>query len=252
MTETVIITITLLLIVSPIAIAFWLRRRQVGTWTQFGIGATALLGAQIASQFLWGIISPNIITLVLLALIQALLIEGGLYLAYHFFLPDVQTERQVLMVGAGRVGANLILTGLTIGIIFMNVLAFTNADPTTLDATPEEIADYQQAADEYWESSPLLQISQALQAVLDFPIQLALTLLVWSAFRTQSGRVFGLAVGAHLALLLTYSFLGLLGWLIAVLIADGLAIRFLRQQWPALQKQAAAPKKAAKKRKVKK
>ena len=252
MTETAIITIALLLIASPIAIAFWLRRRQVGTWTQFSTGAATLLTAQIASQFVWGMFSPNIITLVPLALIQALLVEGALYLAYRFFLPDVQTERQVLMVGAGRVGAGMILMGLTMGMIFMSVLAFTNADPATLDATPEEIADYQESADEYWENSPLLQVSQAVQTILDFPVQLVLTLLVWSAFRTPSRRVFGLAVGAHLSLLLTYSLLGLFGWLIAVLIADGLAIRFLRQQWPALQKQAAAPKKATKKRKVKK
>ncbi len=247
MTKAAVLTIILLLIASPIAVAYWLRRQQVGYWIHFSVGALAFLAAEIGGRFLWDVPLSGALWLSIFLLVQALLKEGALYLAYRFFLSDIDSEREALMVGVGRIGAGMIMVSLSMGVVFLSALSFANADLSSLDLAPEEIADYQQQVDLYWADSPLLQLGQAAQASLDFPVHLILPIILLGAFRDKDWRAFGLAVGIHFALLvlslLAAWVLGLLGWIVVVLLFDAGAVWFLRQQWPSLREQIAQAQK---------
>lgn len=259
MTESIIIALALAMLIMPLIVGFWLRRRQIGSWHQFSVGALTLVFATVIGEFIWGAMLnalplPTAIVFPLFWLSGAALQVGVLYAAFHYYLSDIQTEREALMVGAGRVAASMILVGMSLGISHLSVIQLGDTDLNTLDKTEEQVGEIQESLDDYWAGSPWQQLAQALQSTLDFPIQLIISVLVLLAWRLRNWRMLGIAVSTHLALVVAgvigLILLGLIGWAIATLAFDIFVLRFYRQRRDLVQ-QALNPQ-PVKKRKIRK
>lgn len=238
-----------LMVLAPLALGFWLKRRLGLTWGLFLGGALAFVSGWVVTNF---VPIPGIAGYLVASVAQM----GILYLIYRFQLKSVDTEREAMMVGAGHGGTELILIGIIAVALplsqMSNLRDATDAELIDLasrtdgipaeEVEPSRVDELREIIDSFWETPWYVPVAQSAQALALLPIQIALAIVVLGALTHNNLRPLFGAMAVHFLsrILPAYAWLyaGIFAWLALSLLFGGIALWFLSRFWSVIQNQA--------------
>lgn len=199
-----------LMILIPIVVAIFIRRRTGAPWRLFFIGAVTFIASQVlhipfnAVVLRSGLLSTDttvwsslIIYAVFLGLSAGVFEETARYLTYRFWAKDARSWSRGLMLGAGHGGSESILVGALAAVNFVALLAAVNNE-TAMNALP---ADQRSLV-----TSALAQIMDAptgtlllgaVERVFAITAHLAMSLLVLQVFLRRNIAWLFASIGFH-------------------------------------------------------
>jgi uncharacterized membrane protein YhfC len=199
-----------LMILIPIVVAIFIRRRTGAPWRLFFIGAVTFIASQVlhipfnAVVLRSGLLSTDttvwsslIIYAVFLGLSAGVFEETARYLTYRFWAKDARSWSRGLMLGAGHGGSEAILVGALAAVNFVALLAAVNNE-TAMNALP---ADQRSLV-----TSALAQIMDAptgtlllgaVERVFAITAHLAMSLLVLQVFLRRNIAWLFASIGFH-------------------------------------------------------
>lgn len=198
----------LLMILMPILIGRWIRRRRGAGWGLFGIGAVTFVLSQVGHiPFNWLILQKlewitgeNLIVLTLfLGISSGAFEEVARYLAYRFWAREARSWGRGLMLGAGHGGIEAIFLGV-IGLLNLTVLLGLDNGyfQGLLASVPEDqlyLVDNQISA--LFDVPPMLALLGAVERLFALLLHLSASLLVMQVFVRKQLRWLGASVGWH-------------------------------------------------------
>ena len=199
-----------LMVLIPIVVAIFIRRRTGAPWRLFFIGAVTFIASQVlhipfnAVVLRSGLLSTDttvwsslIIYAVFLGLSAGVFEETARYLTYRFWAKDARSWSRGLMLGAGHGGSEAILVGALAAVNFVALLAAVNNE-TAMNALP---ADQRSLV-----TSALAQIMDAptgtlllgaVERVFAITAHLAMSLLVLQVFLRRNIAWLFASIGFH-------------------------------------------------------
>ena len=199
-----------LMILIPIVVAIFIRRRTGAPWRLFFIGAVTFIASQVlhipfnAVVLRSGLLSTDtavwsslIIYAVFLGLSAGVFEETARYLTYRFWAKDARSWSRGLMLGAGHGGSEAILVGALAAVNFVALLAAVNNE-TAMNALP---ADQRSLV-----TSALAQIMDAptgtlllgaVERLFAITAHLAMSLLVLQVFLRRNIAWLFASIGFH-------------------------------------------------------
>ncbi len=198
----------LLMILMPILMGRWIRRRRGAGWGLFGIGAVTFVLSQVGHiPFNWLILQKlewitgeNLIVLTLfLGISSGAFEEVARYLAYRFWAREARSWGRGLMLGAGHGGIEAIFLGV-IGLLNLTVLLGLDNGyfQGLLASVPEDqlyLVDNQISA--LFDVPPMLALLGAVERLFALLLHLSASLLVMQVFVRKQLRWLGASVGWH-------------------------------------------------------
>ena len=193
------IAITLMLLV-PLLLAIALRRRFRAPWLLWTAGAVAFFLSQVYHLPLnnWlndlGLIdsigpdTPNLLRTSLILGLSAGLCEGLMRLVAFWWLNRRGLAGRwsgAVMVGLGHGGLEAMILGALAALSVAALLGLRGTDLTTLDLSAAQLAALQQQLDALG-SSPLSAALPLVERLLALMLHVAVSLLVWLAFRRRN------------------------------------------------------------------
>ncbi len=184
-----------LMVIIPIIVALFIRRRTAAPWRLFFIGAATFVLSQVLhipfnqlvqrSGLLPSDLGPWANLLVyagFLGLSAGVFEETARYLTYRYWAKDARSWSRGLMLGAGHGGIEAILLGLLAAVGFVGLMATVNSE-VAMNAIPEEqralvLQALAQITDGPWYNLVL----GAVERVFAILAHLALSLLVLQVF----------------------------------------------------------------------
>jgi uncharacterized membrane protein YhfC len=137
-----------LMILIPIVVAIFIRRRTGAPWRLFFIGAVTFIASQVLHIPFNFVVQrsgllPSDTTLMTNLLLYAAFLglsagvfeETARYLTYRFWAKDARSWSRGLMLGAGHGGSEAIIVGALAAVNFVALLATVNS-PTAMNALP--------------------------------------------------------------------------------------------------------------------
>ncbi len=194
----------------PIGVAIFIRRRTGAAWRLFFIGAVTFVLSQVFHiPFNWvvqraGLLPgdmaswPNLlITATFLGLSAGVFEEVARYLTYRFWAKDARTWSRGLMLGAGHGGIEAILLGL-LGVVNIAGLLITLNNEALLSAIPADQQALINASLTNLLATPWYGLLLgAAERVFAIVAHLALSVMVLQVFRRGSLGWLFLAIGYH-------------------------------------------------------
>ena len=199
-----------LMILIPIVVAIFIRRRTGAPWRLFFIGAVTFIASQVlhipfnAVVLRSGLLSTDttvwsslILYALFLGLSAGVFEETARYLTYRFWAKDARSWSRGLMLGAGHGGSEAILVGALAAVNFVALLAAVNNE-TAMNALP---ADQRSLV-----TSALAQIMDAptgtlllgaVERVFAITAHLAMSLLVRQVFLRRNIAWLFASIGFH-------------------------------------------------------
>ena len=198
----------LLMILMPILMGRWIRRRRGAGWGLFGIGAVTFVLSQVGHiPFNWLILQKlewitgeNLIVLTLfLGISSGAFEEVARYLAYRFWAREARSWGRGLMLGAGHGGIEAIFLGV-IGLLNLTVLLGLDNGyfQGLLASVPEDqlyLVDNQISA--LFDVPPMLALLGAVERLFALLLHLSASLLVMQVFVRKQLRWLGASIGWH-------------------------------------------------------
>ena len=246
----------ILIFIMAIGLGYALIRRYHLGWRLFFIGGATYLGAQIVSILLMGFIqrgvqsiTPPIPVQLLFTLLFIVILygieESVRYAMYRWWVKDIRSWAEGLVLGAGHGGVEVILIGLMALTTLVQLVPLRNADLATV-FTADKLADATKYVTAYWSKPWYNALAEAVQCALTLPIQLACSLLVLQVFLRKQYRWLGYAIGWHTLASSplfyidseTYIYLPLIFLAVATLGSFGIIMRLQAQQEGELQASA--------------
>ncbi len=203
---------SLLMLVMPLALGWWLARRFGARWSLFGAGAVAFVLAQavhiplnagLTALFAQKIFPAPptewklIFNATILGFTAGLWESLARYFVYRFWLKNARTWREGVMLGAGHGGIEAILVGVLTLVTVIQFIALRNADLSTLPLTPDQRALTAQQIATFWATPPLLMLVGALERGFALCLHLAMSVIVLQAFRRNNQGWLALAILWH-------------------------------------------------------
>jgi uncharacterized membrane protein YhfC len=243
------------LLIAPVALAYWLKRRLELSWVLF-------LGGALAFSLSWIVTALVPLPVEVGLLISSIAQMGILYLVYRFLLSTIHTEREALLVGVGLAGIEmLILVFFLIVPTFVQMNSLRDATDDTLvslvartervseeEVEPSDVDKLRESIDDYWSTPWYAPLIQAIPLLTALPIQMALAVIVLGALTHNSLQPLLGAIALHFLSRSLPTFASLVGgiaaWLALALLAAGIAIWFLSRLWPLVQEQTLVAVKA--------
>ena len=199
-----------LMILIPIVVAIFIRRRTGAPWRLFFIGAVTFIASQVLHIPFNFVVQrsgllPSDTTLMTNLLVYAAFLglsagvfeETARYLTYRFWAKDARSWSRGLMLGAGHGGSEAILVGALAAVNFVALLAAVNNE-TAMNALP---ADQRSLV-----TSALAQIMDApagtlllgaVERVFAIAAHLAMSLLVLQVFLRRNIAWLFASIGFH-------------------------------------------------------
>jgi uncharacterized membrane protein YhfC len=199
-----------LMILIPIVVAIFIRRRTGAPWRLFFIGAVTFIASQVlhipfnAVVLRSGLLSTDttvwsslIIYAAFLGLSAGVFEETARYLTYRFWAKDARSWSRGLMLGAGHGGSEAILVGALAAVNFVALLVTVNNE-TAMNALP---ADQRSLV-----TSALAQIMDAptgtlllgaVERLFAITAHLAMSLLVLQVFLRRNIAWLFASIGFH-------------------------------------------------------
>ncbi len=199
-----------LMILLPILLGWWLRRRFGIGWGVWLAGAGTFVLSQIvhlplnyALGLLGGGRGVALWPLVPLALVAGLSAgiceEGARWLVLTTLAKKTRSWRAGLQYGAGHGGAEAIIFGLLALVSFVAMIALRSLDPAMLKLAGATADQVQTAAAQYWATPWYMAVLGGLERVFAITLQITLALLVVRAVASKQIGYFLAAVGLHTA-----------------------------------------------------
>ncbi len=178
-----------LMIVFPLVLGWWIRRRYGVGWGVFGIGALTFIASQVVhiplnyalgqlgggrGMALW----PLIPLALALGLSAGVCEEGARWVVLRFFAKKTRGWRAGLQFGAGHGGAEAIIVGVVALVNVVVLIALRSVSPSALGlggANADQLAAAQAA---YWRTAAYLPVVGGLERVFAITVQIALATLV--------------------------------------------------------------------------
>jgi uncharacterized membrane protein YhfC len=189
------------MLVLPILLGLFLARRLGVPWRLYFIGAATFIGSQVVHLpmnagldrlFDAGVLPTPpegyqlIVSAILLGFTAGLCEEGARYVVYRWWIKSVRSWREALMFGAGHGGVEAIIIGGLVALGTINIVVLSNTDLTTLQLTPDQLAELEQqmaaALSVPW-FAPLLG---ALERVFAMTFHLSAAVMVLQVFRRRN------------------------------------------------------------------
>lgn len=200
-----------LMILFPLALGGWIRRRYRVGWGIFGAGALTFIASQVvhlplnyALGLLGGGRGVALWPLPLLALVAGLSAgvceEGARWLALRFALKRARSWRAGLQFGAGHGGGEAIIFGLLALVSFISMIALRSLGGAALGVAPEAAEQVRAAQTAYWASPWYLPIVAGLERLFAIAVQIALAQLVMCSFTRRNPAYLGAAIAFHTVL----------------------------------------------------
>ncbi len=197
-----------LMILLPILLGWWLRRRYRVGWGVFLAGAGTFIFSQIvhlplnyALGLLGGGRGVALWPLIPMALVAGLSAgiceEGARWLVLTFLAKKTRSWRAGLQFGAGHGGAEAIIFGLLALVSFVAMIALRSLDPAMLRLAGATADQVQTAAAQYWAQPWYMPIVAGLERVFAITLQITMALLVVRAVARKQVGYFLAAVGLH-------------------------------------------------------
>lgn len=199
-----------LMILFPLALGRWIRRRYGMGWGLFAAGALTFIASQMvhlplnyALGLLGGGRGVALWPLPALALVAGLSAgvceEGARWVALRFFLRHRRGWRPGLQFGAGHGGGEAIIFGLIVLLNFVTMLVLRSQGGAAL-TVPAELAEQARAAEAaYWATPWYMPVVAGIERLFAISVQIALAQLVMRAFTRHNLAYLGAAIGFHAA-----------------------------------------------------
>jgi uncharacterized membrane protein YhfC len=199
-----------LMLVMPILLGWWLRRRYGVSWAIFGVGALTFIASQVvhlplnwALGLLGGGRGVALWPLAAMALVAGLSSgvceEGARWLVLRFFLKRARGRRPALQFGAGHGAAEAIIFGLLALLTTIQMIALRSRDLNAVQL-PGATADQVRAAlGQFWAQPWYMPAVAGLERVFALMIHIALAVLVMRSFTHRNLLYLAAAIGVHAA-----------------------------------------------------
>lgn len=201
-----------LMIVLPVSLAVWLRRRLAAPWWLFCVGMLTFVGSQIYHIPLnnWltdmGVIgevtrdAPDLwVTAVILGLSAGLSESVARAVGYWllFRWRQAQNRADALMVGLGHGGIEAMLFGgVLTAVSVTSLLALQATDLAALNLSGEELAALTRQLD-LFSGSPALAFVPLLERLIAISLHVTISLLVWQSFQKRNPAYYLAGVFYH-------------------------------------------------------
>lgn len=197
-----------LMILLPILLGWWIRRRYQIGWKVWLIGAGTFIFSQVvhlplnyALGLLGGGRGVALWPLIPLALVAGLSAgvceEGARWLVLTFLAKRVRSWRAGLQYGAGHGGIEAIIFGLLALVSFVSMIVLRSLDPALLKLAGATADQVQAAAAQYWATPWYVPIVGGLERMFAITLQITMALLVVRAVARKQIAYFLAAVGLH-------------------------------------------------------
>jgi uncharacterized membrane protein YhfC len=202
----------LFMVLGPLALGVWLRRRGFGEWKVFFVGAAAFVGSQVVHiPLLVGLTllakqsffphPPDAwklpVNAVVLGLAAGACEEPARWLALHFWVKNGRGWKAALMLGAGHGGVESFLLGALAAVNFVAMLLMRTVDPARLGVPADKVATVHDAVAKYWSTPAYMALLGAAERAMAITIHLAASVLVMRAVTTRRRAWLFLAIGYH-------------------------------------------------------
>lgn len=197
-----------LMLLFPLALGWWLRRRFGIGWGVFGIGALTFIASQVvhlplnyALGLLGGGRGIGLWPLIPLALAAGLSAgvceEGARWVVLRFFARRTRGWRAGLQFGAGHGAAEAIIFGLLALVNVVAIIALRSLAPAALGLSGAPADQLAQAQAAYWSTAAYLPALAGLERVFAIAFHIAAaTLVMRSVTRGNPGYLLA-AIGLH-------------------------------------------------------
>lgn len=247
-----------IMILAPVALGWWLRRRFKVGWGVFFAGVGTFILSQIVHlplNYALGLLGGGrgvalwpLIPMALIAGLSAgLCEEGARWIVLRFFLKRVRRWHEGLQYGAGHGGAEAIISGVLVAVTLVQMIAMRSMNLSTLGLSEAMASQAQAQIAAYWATPWYMAAVAAAERIFAVTAQIAFALLVVRSVARRQPLYLLAAIGFHAALDAWAVWAGkTLGWArteagVAVLAAAALWLIFkLREPLPAAEG-AAAP-----------
>lgn len=197
-----------LMILFPLALGWWIRRRHRVGWGLFGAGALTFIASQVVHlplNYALGLLGggrgvalwPLPLIAVIAGLSAGVCEEGARWIALRFFVKRPRGWRVALQFGAGHGGGEAIIFGALALTSFISMIALRSLGGAALGVAPEAAEQVRAAQAAYWASPWYLPIVGGLERLCAIAVQIALAQLVMRAFTRRNLAYLGAAVGFH-------------------------------------------------------
>jgi uncharacterized membrane protein YhfC len=193
-------------ILFPLALGAWLRRRWGVSWLVFLAGVVTFGLSQAVHLPLnevifarWGADWSARTTALALGLTAGLCEETARYVAYRWAWRDLRSWREALMFGAGHGGIeSIVFVGLMVGSGWLNMALLQGSDLETWGLTAGQAAQLQAQLDVYWSQDWTTPLLAALERLFAITFHLGMAVLVLQAVKLGIGYLV-LGIGLHTA-----------------------------------------------------
>jgi uncharacterized membrane protein YhfC len=196
------------MILFPLFLGGWIKKRFGISWTIFGVGAATFILSQVGHlPFNWAIgllgggWGVGLWPLPLLALAAGLSAgvfeETARWLVLRFWLKRARGWPEALQFGAGHGGVEAIIFGFLVIITFTSMIALTTIDLAALGVPPGDAATVQASVVEFWRTPWYMSILAGLERIFAIIFHIAMAVIVMrGVMRGQIGYLLA-AIAAH-------------------------------------------------------
>ncbi len=199
-----------LMLLFPLLLGWWIRRRFGIGWGVFGIGAATFIASQVvhlplnyALGLLGGGRGVGLWPLIPLALVVGLSAgvceEGARWIVLRFLARRTRGWRAGLQFGAGHGAAEAIIFGALVLVNVIAMIALRSLDPAVLGLAGAAAEQIQAAQATYWNTAAYLPILAGLERVMAITLHIALATLVMRSVAWRRPLYLLAAIGLHTA-----------------------------------------------------
>lgn len=199
-----------LMLLFPLLLGWWIRRRFGVGWGVFGIGALTFIASQVvhlplnyALGLLGGGRGAALWPLIPMALVAGLSAgvceEGARWIVLRFFAKRTRGWRAGLQFGAGHGASEAIIFGVLVLVNVVAMIALRTLGPAILGAADVPTDQIRAAQVAYWDTATYLPAVGGLERVFAITLHIALAVLVMRAVTRGRPAYLWAAIGLHAA-----------------------------------------------------
>ena len=205
-----------LMIAMPIALGIYLVNKLHAGGKIWIIGAATFIISQVGhlpfnsyvlnpilgtiQQTFHGVFGSLMVAL-LLGLSAGIFEECARYGMFRWWLKDKQSWNTAVIAGAGHGGIEAIILGVIVMVVYMNMVALRNSDPSNLNLTPDQLEITRQQIQIYWSTPWYDTLFGAIERAFTIPFHIMASVVVLQVFTRRPGKQqigwLGLAIGLH-------------------------------------------------------
>ncbi len=199
-----------LMILFPLLLGWWIRRRFGIGWGVFGIGALTFIASQavhLPLNFALGLLGGGrgvalwpLVPLALVAGVSAgICEEGARWTVLRFFAKRTRGWRAGLQFGAGHGAAEAIIFGVLVLVNVIAIIALRSVDPAALGLAGAPADQLTAAQTAYWNTATYMPVIAGLERVFAITLHITLATLVMRSVTRGQPLYLLAAIGLHTA-----------------------------------------------------